>query len=103
MIIFKNRRRTNITKNSKEILAINLKFYRFELNLTQEQFAEKMDISLTYERELEQFRRNVSIDMLDKLASKLSLQLKYTIKSADLLTYDENKIINSLRVDRRSN
>ena len=103
MIIFKNRRRTNITKNSKEILAINLKFYRFELNLTQEQFAEKMDISLTYERELEQFRRNVSIDMLDKLALKLSLQLKYTIKSADLLTYDENKIINSLRVDRRSN
>ncbi len=71
--------------------------------MTQERFAEELDISLTYERELEQYRRNVSVDTLDKISSKITKLLKYTVSSADLLTYDENKIINSLRVDRQSN
>lgn len=71
--------------------------------MTQERFAEELDISLTYERELEQYCRNVSVDTLDKISSKITKLLKYTVSSADLLTYDENKIINSLRVDRQSN
>ena len=41
--------------------------------------------------------------MLDKLASKISNLLEIEITSKDLLSYDERKIINSKRIDEKSN
>lgn len=84
---------------SKDILAINLKYYRYLSKLSQEKFAEALDTSLIYENQLEKKRRNPSLEMLDKLAKGISTLLKMHITSADLVKYDEKKIINQRRID----
>ena len=90
-----------IIKRSKDILAINMKYFRYKSNLSQEKFAEALNTNLLYENQMEKGKRNPSLKMLDKISSNMSKLLGYTITSADLITYDENKIISSKRVDER--
>ncbi len=84
---------------SKDILAINLKYYRYLSKLSQEKFAEALDTSLIYENQLEKRRRNPSLEMLDKLASGISVLLKSCVTSADLIMYDERKVVKHKRID----
>ena len=84
---------------SNDILAINLKYYRYLSKLSQEKFAEALDTSLIYENQLEKKRRNPSLEMLDKLSTGISKLLKTDITSADLIKYDEKKIVNHKRID----
>lgn len=79
--------------SSKDILAINLKYYRYKLNLSQEKFAEKLNSTLSYINQLEMGRRKPTLELLDKFADNLG------ITSADLITYDKNRIIESKRID----
>lgn len=81
--------------SSREILAINLKYYRYKLNLSQEKFAEKLNSTLPYINQLEMVKRKPTLELLDKFADRLS------VTSADLITYDENRIIESKRIDER--
>ena len=90
-----------ITKNSRNILAINLKYFRFKSNLSQEKFAEVLGTNLVYENQLENAKRNSSIDMLDRLAHNISKLMNYNVSAADLITYDEEKIVYSKRIDER--
>ena len=90
-----------ITKSSKDILAINMKYFRYKSNLSQEKFAEALDTNLVYENQMEKGKRNPSLKMLDKIADNISKLLNITITSAELITYDENKVIYSKRVDER--
>ena len=90
-----------ITKSSKDILAINMKYFRYKSNLSQEKFAEALDTNLVYENQIEKGKRNPSLKMLDKIADNISKLLNITITSAELITYDENKVIYSKRVDER--
>lgn len=90
-----------ITKSSKDILAINMKYFRYKSNLSQEKFAEALDTNLVYENQMEKGKRNPSLKMLDKIADNISRLLNITITSAELITYDENKVIYSKRVDER--
>lgn len=90
-----------ISKKSKDILAMNLKYYRYQSNLSQEKFAEALNTNLLYENQMEKGKRNPSLEMLDKISSNISKLLNYRVTSAELISYDENKIIDSKRVDER--
>ena len=50
---------------------------------------------------MEKAKRNPSLNMLDKISSNISKLLGYEISSAELITYDENKVIYSKRVDEK--
>ena len=63
-------------KSSKEILSMNLKYYRNKYNLSQEKFAEVVDSNLVYINQLENCRRKPTIDLLDKFANNLNKYYK---------------------------
>ncbi len=90
-----------IIRKSKEILAINLKYYRYLSNLSQEKFAEALDTNLVYENQLEKARRNPSLDMIDKLSKHISLLLGINVSSQELISYDEKKVIKAKRIDEK--
>ena len=78
-----------------------MKYFRYKSNLSQEKFVEALDTNLVYENQMEKAKRNPSLKMLDKIADNISKLLNITITSAELITYDENKVIYSKRVDER--
>ena len=92
-----------MNRTSKDILAINLKYFRYISNLSQEKFAESIDTNLVYENQLENSKRNPSLDMLDKISKNISSLLNEEITSSELIAYDEAKVINSKRIDEKSN
>ena len=81
--------------STREILAINLKYYRYKLNLSQEKFAEKIGSTLPYINQLENVRRKPSLEIVDKFADKLG------VSAAKLLTYNPKHIINKQRIDSK--
>lgn len=90
-------------KSSKEILSINLKYIRKIYNLSQEEFAAKVGSSLVYINQLENVKRNTSLEMLDKLVDGINKNIdsKLNITSSDLLKYDESHITNYTRIDQK--
>ncbi len=60
--------------NLKEVLGINVKFYRLQNKLTQEQLAEKSDISTRYVSDIENANANISLDKLERVASALNVE-----------------------------
>ena len=58
--------------SSKEILAMNLKYYRYKYGLSQERFAEKISSNFVYINQLENARRKPTVDMLDKIANGIN-------------------------------
>ena len=93
-----------MVKSSKEILSMNLKFYRLKYNLSQEKFAEKVGSNLVYINELENCRRKPTIDMLDKIADGMNnnIDSKLSITASDLIRYDKDHITNFTRIDRKN-
>lgn len=88
--------------NSKQILSMNLKYYRKLFNFSQEKFAEVIGSNLVYLNQIENCKRKPTIDMLDKISNNLN---KYdpnlNMTSALLLTYDESHKTNFSRIDER--
>lgn len=84
---------------SRDILAINLKYYRYLTKLSQEKLAEAIGTSLIYLNQLEKGKRNPSLEMLDRISISLSNLLGKDISSSELIAYDENKMIHAKRVD----
>lgn len=54
-----------------KIVGANVRRLRIEQKLTQEQLAHDADIDVTYLRGIEAGRRNPSVDVLGRLASRL--------------------------------
>lgn len=88
---------------SKEILAMNLKYYRYKYNLSQEDFAEKVGSNLTYINQIENLRRKPTIDMLDKLADGMNnnIDKSLNITASDLIKFDSKHKTNFTRVDEK--
>lgn len=86
---------------SRDILAINLKYYRHLTKLSQEKFAEKLDTSLIYINQLEKGKRNPSLEMLDRISIGISNLLGKEISSSELITYNQKRIIVAKRVDQK--
>lgn len=93
-----------MVKSSKEILSMNLKYYRLKYNLSQEKFAEKVGSNLVYINELENCRRKPTIDMLDKIAKGINdnIDKRLNITASDLIKYDKYHITNYTRIDRKT-
>lgn len=80
---------------SKDILAVNLKYYRFQKNLSQEKFAEMLGSTLPYINQLENGRRKPTLELLDKFSAVLG------VTSAELITYNKGHYIIAKRIDER--
>lgn len=89
--------------NSREILSMNLKYYRQKYNLSQEKFAEKVGSNLVYINELENCKRKPTIEMLDKIAEGMNKNIDRKLKmtASELLKYDSSHKTNFTRVDEK--
>lgn len=68
--------------NSRKLIKLgsNVKRYRKENNLTQEQLATKVRVSPTYIGFIEQGQRNPSLKTLDKIARILGVEMPELLK-----------------------
>lgn len=89
--------------NSREILSMNLKYYRQKYNLSQEKFAEKVGSNLVYINELENCKRKPTIEMLDKIAEGMNKNIDRKLKmtASELLKYDRNHKTTFNRIDEK--
>ena len=89
--------------NSREILSMNLKYYRQKYNLSQEKFAEKVGSNLVYINELENCKRKPTIEMLDKIAENMNKNIDRKLKmtASELLKYDRRHKTTFNRIDEK--
>lgn len=62
------------SKNIRKILSSNVKYYRFLIGYTQEQLAEKTDLSPRYISDIENENGNVPLDTLERIAIILRIE-----------------------------
>lgn len=68
------------TRNIRKVLGANVKYYRFLIGYTQEQLAEKCELSPRYISDIENFKGNISIDTLENIAKYLKVEPYLLIK-----------------------
>ena len=68
------------TSNIRKVLGANVKYYRFIIGYTQEQLAEKCDMSPRYISDIENSKGNIPVDTLEKLAKYLKAEPYLLIK-----------------------
>ena len=56
------------------VFGVNLRYYRQKMGISQERFAEKCKLHRTYISDIECFRRNVSLDAVQKIADGLGIE-----------------------------
>ena len=67
----------------KEAVGLKIKLARIRQNMTQEQLAEKADISSSYVSAIERGKQSVSLDYMNRIAGALNMQV------SELLTYEK--------------
>ena len=67
----------NILHEQYDTFKKNIKYYRKKLNLTQEQLAEKADLSMSYIKQIESNKeyKNVSFTVILKLSKALDVSV----------------------------
>jgi transcriptional regulator with XRE-family HTH domain len=60
-----------------------VKYRRKELEISQEELAERADLHRTYISDLERGKRNVSIENIEKLANALNLSISELLQRVD--------------------
>lgn len=68
------------TANIRKIVGDNVKYYRFFIGYTQEQLAEKCDLSTRYISDIENANGNISIDTLENIAKSLKIETYLLVK-----------------------
>ena len=63
-----------ISTNARKILANNIVYFRVKNNWSQEHFAELLGTSSGYVSEMENGKRNISIDYIDHLANIFKIE-----------------------------
>ena len=81
--------------NLKEVVGINLKYYRYKTGLSQEKFYTNLGLNPKYLASVERGRENISIDYIEDLAVKLG------VSTYDLVTYHEDRVIRKKRIDEK--
>lgn len=81
--------------NLKEIVGINLKYYRYKSGLSQEKFYTNLELNPKYLAGVERGEENISIDYVETLAKKLNVDIN------DLILYNKEHIINKKRIDEK--
>lgn len=67
-------------QNIRRVLGVNVKYYRFLIGYTQEQLAEKCELSPRYISDIENFKGNIPIDTLENIAKYLKVEPYLLIK-----------------------
>ncbi len=62
------------TMNLKQIFGKNVKYYRFEKKLTQEKFAERVDLNASYVSELENGKYGPTFEKVEDIAKVLNVE-----------------------------
>ena len=64
--------------NEYSTLIKNIKYYRLKANMTQEQLAEKADLSVSYIKKIESSKefKNVTFNTCSKIAKALNINIK---------------------------
>ena len=68
------------TQNIRKVLGVNVKYYRFLIGYTQEQLAEKCELSPRYISDIENFKGNIPIDTLENISKYLKVESYLLIK-----------------------
>ena len=63
-----------ISTKARQILANNIVYYRIKNNWSQEYFAELLGTSSGYVSEMENAKRNISIDYIDHIANIFKIE-----------------------------
>lgn len=70
----------SIKRNLRDILKTNIKYYRIKANLTQEDLAEKANVTSKYISDLERGIFNVSLEKLEQIANTLNIEAYLLLK-----------------------
>lgn len=70
----------SIKRNLRDILKTNIKYYRIKANLTQEDLAEKANVTSKYISDLERGIFNVSLEKLEQIANVLNIEAYLLLK-----------------------
>jgi transcriptional regulator with XRE-family HTH domain len=76
--------------NVKSVFGANLKHYRKEKKLSQEQLSEKVDISVKHLSKIERGLTFVSADLLEKLSSNLEISIAQLFYNENENIYDDS-------------
>ncbi len=79
----------------KEIVGINLKYYRYKSGLSQEKFYTLLNLNYKYLASVERGEVNITFDYVEDLAKKLEVSVN------DLINYDKEKVVNKKRIDEK--
>lgn len=82
-----------LKNKTRQLIANNIIYFRHKKNWSQEKFAEEIKSSPAYISQLENAKRNVTSDFIDKLAET------FNVEPFDLLV-KRDKIINK-RIDQK--
>lgn len=82
--------------NLKEIVGMNLKYYRYKTGLSQEKYYSDLELSPKYLACIERGEVNLTIENIENLANKIGVSVN------DLIIYNENHIIKQKRIDEKT-
>lgn len=82
--------------NLKEIVGMNLKYYRYKTGLSQEKYYSDLELSPKYLTCIERGEVNLTIENIENLANKIGVSVN------DLIIYNENHIIKQKRIDEKT-
>ena len=77
-----------------KLLGNRIRQERLKLNLTQEQLAEKVDLSTSYIGQIERGERNISLDTLVVLCKSIGVTIDYLLQ--DSINIEEDIVYNQL-------
>ncbi len=79
----------------KEIVGINLKYYRYKSGKSQEKFYTELELNPKYLSSIERGEENISTDYVEVLAKKLNVEIN------DLILFNESHVITKKRIDEK--
>ena len=73
--------------NDYTILVKNIKYFRLKSNMTQEQLAEKSDLSVSYIKQIESGKefKNITFNTFSKIAKALNIDVKELFNEIEVL------------------
>ncbi|MDR2718385.1 MAG: helix-turn-helix domain-containing protein [Treponema sp.] len=86
----------------KDILARNIKYFRYHRELSQSQLAEKADISVTFLSNIERGKMFPKVETLSRITESLNVDVHELFK-ADLVPEDHKKMMSRLTKDMTKN
>ena len=88
--------------NVKEALAMNIKYYRKECNLSQEKFADVLGTTLPYLNKIEKAKVDFKSSTLEKFTNNINKYNKdINIKPYELIIDNPNHKTNYSRIDEK--